>query len=109
MSDSARVVPPSLAWLDDTPDGVTTEQEFRQFDNNLKLLKSIEEWKNYITSIRPSTRIILIVTGLLGQKIASDFARFPQVVAVYVYCFQKDLHKQWADSIPKVWCMLEFD
>ena len=104
MSDAvdAAQAQPSLAWLDDSVDGITTEQELRQFDSNLKLLKTVEEWKGYITSTPPELRIVLIVTGRLGAKIAPDFTQFSQIIAVYVYCLDKKVHEQWANPISKV-------
>ena len=104
MSDTvdAAHAQPSLAWLDDSSDGITTEQELRQFDSSLKLLKTIDEWKSYITSSPLEARIVLIVTGKLGEKIASDFTQFSQIIAVYIYCFDKAAHERWAKPISKV-------
>ena len=56
----------------------------------------------YIESIPKDDRIILIVSGRLGQIIVPKIVKYRQTASIYVYCMNKKDNEQWAKPFNKV-------
>jgi hypothetical protein len=96
----------SLVWLDDTAEtseeNVSAQQHLRIFDTNLKIFKNDNECEQYLQSQSSHNHIVFIVIGKLGQNIVSRVHDFPQIVSIYVFCWNKSLHEEWANKYSKV-------
>jgi hypothetical protein len=47
-------------------------------------------------------RIILIVSGRLGQIIVPEIVQYRQITSIYVYCMNKEANEKWAKQFNKV-------
>jgi hypothetical protein len=99
----------SLVWLDDSirnsENDIAALQELRTFDPNLKLFQTDTECENYIKSQSDQSCIVLIVNGRLGQQIVPRVQDLAQIIAIYVFCFNKEYHQTWAKDFAKVFIL----
>jgi response regulator RpfG family c-di-GMP phosphodiesterase len=94
-----------VIWLDanDNAAEVQSRQEKLQtITNHVKTFKDVQQCQNYIEERPQSDRLIMIVNGRLGQEIVPAIHKLPQVISIYVYCFDIVLNKKWANKFPKV-------
>ena len=103
----------SLAWLDEQVDSaeenIQTQQELRQIINHLKTFHDQQQCYDYITSLFPHDRLVLIVSGQYGQQLVPQIHSLRQVSAIYVYTIDEQANKQWTERFIKVqhtFCLL---
>jgi hypothetical protein len=96
----------SLLWLDssanDSQETNQAQQYLRTTINYVKLFKKSNECEAYIRSLGKDDRIVLIVSGRLGQEIVPRIHQVQQVSAIYVYCMNKQQNEKWAGKFNKV-------
>ncbi|CAF3550270.1 unnamed protein product [Rotaria sp. Silwood1] len=96
----------SLVWLDDSvntlQESIDAQQRLRLLINQLKTFESKDLCEEYIKSLSELDRIILIVSGRLGQKIVPSIHQQQQIVAIYVYCGTREKNELWIKQFPKV-------
>jgi hypothetical protein len=95
----------SIIWLDssdNSDENIANQEQLRTFDPNLKMFKDDNECEKYIESQFGKPNIILIVNGVLGEKLVPRVHTFPQVISIYVFCWNKTQHEKWAKEFPKV-------
>jgi hypothetical protein len=96
----------SLVWLDisvnSTEENLNVQQQLRTLFNHLKPFENSNECLQYIRNIPKQNRIILIVSGRLGQEIVPRIHRLRQISCIYVYCMDKEKNEKWAHKFPKV-------
>ena len=98
----------SLVWLDasvnSSQQNVKAQQQLRTSINYLKTFEHVDKCEQYIRSVFKEDRIILIVSGRLGQEIVPRIHQLQQVSAIYVHCLSADKKKyeQWAKNYAKV-------
>jgi hypothetical protein len=94
-----------LIWLDPNADAHQTrdaEQKLRSIINYLKKFKDVKPCQQYIEQSSNKDRIVLIVSGQLGQEIVPHIYNLRQVISIYVYCINKKIHEKWASKYAKV-------
>ena len=94
-----------IIWLDagvNAKDTRDTEQKLRSIINHLKKFQDVKQCQKYIEQRSPKDRIVMIVSGELGQEIVPSIYKHRQVMSIYVYCIDNEVHKQWADKFAKV-------
>ncbi len=98
----------TLIWLDKF---VEATQENREIQDKLRLIinylivfdncESCEHYlKNEIND--QQEKIILIVSGQLGQEIIENIHQLRQIVSIFVFCGDKQKHERWAKDYSKV-------
>lgn len=96
----------SLVWLDDTvkesKENIDVQQQLRSVINRLKIFERVDQCEQYIRSVSSQDRIVLIVSGRLGQEIVPRINDFRQISSIYIYCSDKKKHEQWATKYSKV-------
>jgi hypothetical protein len=96
----------SILWLDArvniTKENQQAQKELRQIINHLKIFDDLDQCQQYILSLSSQDRLILIVSGRLGQQIVPQIHHLRQLSSIYVYCFDKATHEQWAEDFIKV-------
>ncbi|CAF0877888.1 unnamed protein product [Adineta steineri] len=95
----------SLIWLDanvDVKDNRDTEVKLRSIINHIKKFQDIEQCEQYIDQTSQKDRLILIVSGPLGQEIVPSIHQLRQVISIYVYCMDKNSNEQWVHKFSKV-------
>lgn len=102
MSDMVDTPKISLIWLDDSDENTAIQQQLCLLDKNLQTFKTISECEEYIKSRPADACITLIVNGRLGEQIVPNIHELPQISAIYVFCFKKELHEKWAKNHTKV-------
>ncbi len=95
-----------LIWLDaavnSSKENVEAQQQLRTSINHLTTFDDGNECEEYIRSVPKEDRIVLIVSGQLGQKIVPHIHQLRQISSIYVYCMDKKKNKQWAQDFSKV-------
>ncbi|CAF1274439.1 unnamed protein product [Rotaria sordida] len=96
----------SFVWLDDSvntlQESIDAQQRLRLLINQLKTFENIDLCEEYIKSLSESDRIVLIVSGTLGQQIVPRVHEHQQIVAIYVYCGNKERNELWTKKFSKV-------
>jgi hypothetical protein len=96
----------SLVWLDATignsKDSRNTEQQLRNIINHLRKFEDRHECEQYIEQRAQDERLVLIVSGELGQEIVPRIHHMRQVTSIYVYRTDKNRNERWTDQFTKV-------
>ncbi|CAF0973319.1 unnamed protein product [Adineta ricciae] len=92
-------------WLDQnihsTNDNRTTQEELRQVINYLQTFDNGDQCEEYIRQTIHE-KVVLIVSGSLGQIIVPRLHSLPQLAACYVFCSNKEANERWANKYSKV-------
>ncbi|CAF1216028.1 unnamed protein product [Rotaria sp. Silwood1] len=95
-----------LIWLDAVVDqsqeNIDAQQQIRSIINHLKTFQNIQDCEKYINQISKDDRILLIVSGQLGQEIVPRIHYNRQIFSIYVYCMNKVKNEEWAKHFPKI-------
>lgn len=95
----------TLIWLDahvDDHAARNAEQKLRSIINYLKKFQDVKPCQKYIEQSSKNDRIVLIVSGRLGQEIVDSVHQLRSLIAIYVYCMNKKAHEKWASKHAKV-------
>jgi hypothetical protein len=95
----------SLIWLDtdvNVKETRNTEQKLRSTINHLKKFQDVEQCQQYIEQTSQKDRLVLIVSGQLGQEIVPSIHKLRQVISIYVYCMDKQRNEEWSSKFTKV-------
>ncbi|CAF2792622.1 unnamed protein product [Rotaria sp. Silwood2] len=96
----------SLIWLDaavnTVKENVRAQSELRAIINYLKVFEDLEKCEKYIRKSHESDRIVLIVSGGLGQQIVPQIYKLRQVRTIYIYCMNTKKNKKWASEYSKI-------
>lgn len=94
-----------IIWLDSlvnvSQENIDTKRLLRKAVNRLKTFEDSDLCIDYIEFLSDE-RIILIVSGRLGQITVPIIHHLPQVLAIYVYCSDKKRNEEWARKYLKV-------
>ncbi len=90
----------SILWLDPSvntdKNNRHAQKEFRSIINHLKTFEDEDQFEQYIQSVSPHKRLILIVNGRLGKEVVPRIHHIPQILSIYVYCMDQKRNEQWA-------------
>jgi hypothetical protein len=111
LDDTPKSQTISLVWLDSSHgasvENISAQEQLRTFDANLKIFSGDNECETHIKSQSNETRIILIVDERLGEQIVPRVHDLSQIISIYVFCWDKAWHEQWAKEYPKVFVLFE--
>lgn len=95
-----------LIWLDqavnETEENRQAQIQLRQSINFLRTFEEMEVCENYIQSISPYDRIVLIVSNHFGHQLVPRIHCLRQLFSVYVYCKDKNFAENWTKDLRKV-------
>lgn len=95
-----------LIWLDtsvnESQENIQAQKELRTLINHLITFENDQQCLQHIESVSKDDRIILIVSGRLGQIIVPKIVKYRQIVSIYVYCMNKAIDERWAKQFNKV-------
>ena len=98
----------SLIWLDNMVDATQENREIqdklRSIINYLKTFDNCQQCENYLRNQtnEKHDKIILIISGRLGQEIIDKIHYLPQIISIFVYCMNKEKNELWANKYKKV-------
>ncbi|CAF1065659.1 unnamed protein product [Adineta steineri] len=95
----------SLIWLDtnvNVKDIRDTEVKLRSIINHIKKFQDVKQCQHYIEQTSQKDRLVIIVSGRLGQEIVPYIHQLRQVISIYVYCIDKKSNEQWAYKFAKI-------
>ncbi len=105
LCQSNTVETNSLIWLDAELKNNNTnwhaQQQLRNIINNIKTFEDPHECQQYIQQVPMNHRIILIVSGRLGQEIVPYIHHLKQITSIYVYCADKQKNEKWTQKYSK--------
>ncbi|CAF1245736.1 unnamed protein product [Adineta ricciae] len=95
-----------IVWLDqninESSDNYRNSiHKLRKIVNSIEIFQDKDKCIKFIREIRDE-KIFLIVSGSLGQQITSTIHELPQLHSIYIFCYQKSLHEQWAKKFHKI-------
>ena len=103
---SARSLNYCTLWLDarinKSDENRRAQETLRMFVKYLLLFADQESCLQYIQSLSSEYPIILIVSAELGQSIVPEISHLQNVVAIYVFCSDKQQHDLWTRHYYKV-------
>jgi len=95
-----------LIWLDsdvnNSEENQHAQQEIRLTINHIVPFEEPDSCETHIKSVSPHDRLVLIVSGGLGEFIVPRIHEIRQVTSIYVYCMNKTKHDEWAKNFTKV-------
>ena len=95
-----------LVWLDssvnETEDNQAIQKTLREIINYFKAFDDLNKCHRYMSSLSPQDRVILIVSGRFGRELVPRIHSHPQILAIYVYCFDKEANEKWSKPFSKV-------
>ncbi|CAF4080405.1 unnamed protein product, partial [Adineta steineri] len=95
----------SLIWLDENvniKETRGTEQKLRSIINHIKKFQDVKQCQQYIEQTSQKDRLVIIVSGRLGQEIVTYIHQLRQVISIYVYCMDKKSNEQWTCKFSKI-------
>lgn len=106
ISSNINFEPFSLLWLDGSvnksKDNLETASKLRLIIPYVQVFETIAECEHYINRTSIDERLILIVSGRLGQDIVPRIHHYRQILSIFVYCMNKNANEEWAKYFPKV-------
>ena len=96
----------SLIWLDANinriKDSRNSERKLRNIINHLKKFEDKHMCQQYIEHRPKEDRLVLIVSGQLGQELVPRIHHLKQICSIYVYCTDKRKSEGWTGGFSKV-------
>jgi hypothetical protein len=96
----------SLIWLDaavkTSTENIAAQDQLRLSINHLMTFDEEQLCEEYIRSLSENDRIVFMCSGRLGEQIVPRIHQLRQIFSIYIYCLNKEKHKQWADKFIKV-------
>jgi hypothetical protein len=96
----------SLVWLDakvhTSAENISAQGKLKEVINQIKTFEDITLCEQYIRSLSEDNRIIVMSSGSLGKEIVQRIHPLRQVFSIYIFCFRKETHEQWAEPYVKV-------
>jgi len=98
----------SLVWLDNMADATeenrNIQDKLRSVVNHLKIFDNCQQCENYLQQEinEKENKIILIVSGRLGQQIIENIHHLKQIISIFVFCMNKEKNELWAKKYKKV-------
>ncbi|CAF1273675.1 unnamed protein product [Adineta steineri] len=95
----------SLFWLDasvNSQRNINAQQKLHSLINHLETFEHINECEQRIRSVSAQDRIVLIVSGQLGQQLVPRIHELRQIASIYVYCMDKQRNELWANTFSKI-------
>ena len=102
----------SLVWLDaqvqTSSENQQAQKQLRSIINHLKTFDDENDCEQYISTISPQDRVVLIVSGRLGRAIVPRVHHLRQIILIYVYCMDKQANEQWSKPFIKVFYFFQY-
>ena len=92
-----------IFWLDlNAKDDVHLKSQLNQLvDNQLTVFDNPIDCSERIRSLADGERVILVISGQFGRELVPTVDDLSQVVAIFVYCSNRDSHLQWVKRYKK--------
>ena len=87
--------------MNNSQENIQAQQQLRTSINHLLTFEDDQQCLQYIQSLPKDDRIVLIVSGRLGQIIVPQIVHLRQIISIYVYCMDKKANEQWAQHFLK--------
>jgi len=96
----------ALLWLDaavnTSEENREAQQQLRSTINHVTTFENASLCEQYIRSVCLYDRLVLIVSGKLGQEVVPHIHQVRQLSSIYVYCMDKPRNEKWAKNFVKV-------
>jgi len=86
-----------LIWLDASDDQRSINQ-FRLVINSIVIFPDEQTCLKFINKFKTKNKLLLIVSGLLGQSFVPKIDLLLQIYSIYVFCGRKIKHESWAQN-----------
>jgi hypothetical protein len=102
----------TLIWVDGMVDST---EENRQIQKKLRsivnYLKTFDNWDQFEHFIKNKIndkheKIILILSGKLGQQFIQNIHHLRQIISIFIFCGNKQINQRWAQNYKKVFLFI---
>ena len=92
-----------LYWLDpNAKDHIHLHSQLNQLVNNkLTIFDNPNNCIERIRSLQNEERVVLVVSGQFDKELVPTVNNSSQVLAIYIYCSNRDIHLQWVKNYKK--------
>ncbi|CAF0731532.1 unnamed protein product [Adineta steineri] len=95
-----------LVWLDNNindsnADCSNTVKQLKRVVNNVNTFTDGKQCVEFIQTIS-NNKVCMIVSGSLGKHIVPHVHHMSQVDTIFIFCSNREWHKQWAKEWPKI-------
>jgi hypothetical protein len=94
-----------LIWLDpsvNSDENSDAQKKLASIHRNFKKFTSVADGEKAIQQLAGSSRIILTISGGFGKELVPRIHQLEQVLAIYVFCMEREKHIEWAKEFDKV-------
>jgi hypothetical protein len=95
-----------LIWVDKdvnaTKDNLNIQKKLREIFSNLRVFDHVEEFEKYVKDIIWNEKVLLLISESYGRQIVPNVQNCTQVVAIYVYCTNESVNREWSKPYDKV-------
>ncbi|CAF0933444.1 unnamed protein product [Rotaria sordida] len=103
----------TLAWLDANIDNeenkITYNKLCEEFGDCMQFLNQSDFSRFRGRIMHSSRRLILIVSGKIGENLVPDIHEKSNILSIYVYCSWKEKHEEWSQGYSKVKVVTKVD
>lgn len=93
-------------WLDaevnKSDHNKSVQKQLRTIVKQVTTFDDLGQCRSTIELFHQPEKLILIVSGRMGQTLVPEIHHLPHLSSIYVYCQDKTLHEQWAKEYFKV-------
>ena len=97
----------SILWLDSSIDKKNEHQEAQKrlacFFNDFRIFDNLSDAVAYVTRAI-NDRIVVIVNGEMAYDFVTRIHNVDQVLAIYIYCNNRENYTEWVNQFSKVNC-----
>ncbi|CAF1019392.1 unnamed protein product [Rotaria sordida] len=100
-----------LTWLDANIDNEQNKQTYNTLPDKFGDCMEFSDessFRRFLGRISYSPRkLILIVSGQIGETLVPDIHRRPNILSIYIYCSRREYHEQWSADYSKATVVTE--
>ncbi|CAF0960114.1 unnamed protein product [Adineta ricciae] len=83
-------------------ESTTIQGEVEKINGKYRFCASASDCETCLTAQSPNDPIELIISGTQGREMVPKIHTLPQIIGIHVYCYEKQVHEQWARNFTKV-------
>ncbi|CAF0761631.1 unnamed protein product [Rotaria sp. Silwood1] len=110
MTNQSNII---LTWLDANIENEENKQTFNTLCEKFGDCMQFSDESNFnrfLGRIMNNTRrIILIVSGQIGEKLVPVIHERSNILSIYVYCSRREYHEQWSQGFSKTKVVTEIN
>ncbi|CAF3486667.1 unnamed protein product [Rotaria socialis] len=99
----------AIVWLDakkskesSNVDYLNRSIDFSTLISHIHVFDDVDQCCEYLLSKDQADKVLLIVSGSIGEKVLPCIHDITQIIGVYIFCNDVEKHREWAGTFSKV-------